>query len=106
MSTLHHLLSNTVIQPHFGDASLAWYPNLTQAIKLQAIENKYTIFCLQVGNRSQIGANEFMQINWLPINERFSLCMCTAVFKFSNNNCQAMFSTPAPQQQQQQQQQQ
>ena len=54
-------------------------------------------FCLQLGNRSHIGATEFKQINWLPISERFSQCVCSTIFKFFNNNCPAymneMFST-------------
>ena len=46
---------------------------------------------------SHIGATEFKQINWLPINERFSQCVCSTMFKFFKNNCPAyvdeMFST-------------
>ena len=98
-SSLRRLLCNALVQPHFDYACSAWYPNLTQNLskKLQTTQNKCIRFCLQLGNRSHIGATEFKQINWLPINERFSQCVCSTIFKFFNNNCPAymneMFST-------------
>ena len=66
-------------------------PKLTQNLrnKLQTTQNKCIRFCLQLGNRSHIGATEFKQINWLPINERFSQCVCSTIFKFFKNNCPA-----------------
>jgi len=98
-SSLRRLLCNALVQPHFDYACSAWYPNLTQSLskKLQTTQNKCIRFCLQLGNRSHIGTTEFKQINWLPINERFSQCVCSTIFKFFNNNCPAymkeMFST-------------
>ena len=98
-SSLRRLLCNALVQPHFDYACSAWYPNLTQSLskKLQITQNKCIRFCLQLGNRSHIGTTEFKQINWLPINERFSQCVCSTIFKFFNNNCPAymkeMFST-------------
>ena len=84
-SSLRRLLCNALVQPHFDYACSAWYPNLTQNLrkKLQTIRNKCIRFCQQLGNRSYIGATEFKQINWLPINERFSQCVCSTIFKFS-----------------------
>ena len=65
--------------------------------KLQTTQNKCIKFCLQLENRFHIGATEFKQINWLPINERFSQCVGSTIFKFVKNNCPAyvdeMFST-------------
>ena len=99
-ASLRRLLCNALVQPHFDYACSAWYPNLTQNLrkKLQTTQNKCIRFCLQLGNRSHIGATEFKQINWLPIiNERFSQCVCSTIFKFFKNNCPAymdeMFST-------------
>ena len=98
-SSLLHLWCNALVHPHFDYACSAWYPNLTQNLrkKLQTTQNKCIRFCLQLGNRSHIGATEFKQINWLPINERFSQCVCSTIFKFFKNNCPAyvdeMFST-------------
>ena len=83
-----------MIQPHFDYACSAWYPNLTQNLskKLQTTQNKWIRFCLQLGNRSHIGASEFKQINWFPINERFRQCVCSTIFKFFNNGCPAYMS--------------
>ncbi len=88
-SSLRRLLCNALVQPHFDYACSAWYPNLTQNLskKLQITQNKCIRFCLLLHNRAHIGANEFKQINWLPIKERFSQCVCSTVFKFFNNNC-------------------
>ena len=98
-SSLRRLLCNALIQPHFDYACSAWYPNLTQKLskKLQTTQNKCIRFCLQLGNRSHIGAREFKQIDWLPVKERFNQCVCSTVFKFVNKTCpvymKEMFST-------------
>ena len=98
-SSLRRFLGNALVPPHFDYACSAWYPNLTQNLrkKLQTTQNKCIRFCLQLGNRSHIGAIEFKQINWLPIHERFGQCVCSTIFKFFKNNCPAyvdeMFST-------------
>ena len=86
-SSLRRLLCYALVQPHFDYACSAWYPNLTQNLrkKLKTTQNKCIRFCLQLGNRSHIGATGFKQINWLSI------------LKFFKNNCPAyvdeMFST-------------
>ena len=84
---LRRLLCNALIQPHFDYACSAWYPNLNTKLanKLQTTQNKCVRFCLQLGNRSHIGANEFEQINWLPVKERFIQCVCATVFKYLHN---------------------
>ena len=45
-------------------------------------QNKCIRFCLNLGNRSHIGANEFEAINWLPTKERFEQCVCVGIFNF------------------------
>ena len=77
-SSLHRLLCNALIQPH---------PNLNKKLstKLQTSQNKCIRFCLQLGNRSHIGASEFEQINWLPVKERFVQCVSAIVFKYIHN---------------------
>ena len=84
---LRRLLCNALIQPHFDYACSAWYPNLNQKLtkKLQTSQNKCIRFCLQLGNRSHIGASEFVKINWLPVKERFHQCVCSMVFKYFHN---------------------
>ena len=91
---LRRLLCNALIQPHFDFACSAWYPNLNQKLseKLQTAQNKCIRYCLQLGNRSHIGANEFEKINWLPVKERFSQCVCSIVFKYIHNLCPAYMS--------------
>ena len=67
----------------------AWYPNLNKKFKskLQTIQNKCIGFCLQLDSRSHIGINEFEQINWLPVSERFNQFICSNAFKFFSENC-------------------
>ena len=69
---LKRLLHNDIIQPHFGYACSAWYPNLNKKFKgkLQAIQNKCIRLCFLPDNRSQIG-KEIEQINWLCVSGRF-----------------------------------
>ena len=70
---LRRLLCNSLIQPHFDYACSAWYPNLNKRLKskLQILQNKCIRFGLNLNNRAHIGRNEFEQINWLPVNDRF-----------------------------------
>ena len=85
---LRRLLCNALIQPHFDFACSVWLPNLNKNIKnkLQTAQNKCIRFCLQLGNRSHIGVNEFEKINWLNIDDRFEQCVSANIFKFFNNN--------------------
>ena len=68
---LRRLLCNALIQPHFDFACNAWFPSLNQNLKnkLQTGQNKCIRFCLQLGNRTHIGVDEFKQINWLNVEE-------------------------------------
>ena len=81
---LRRLLCNALIQPHFDFACTSWFPNLNQNFKnkLQTTQNKCIRFCLQLGNRTHIGLDEFIEINWLNIEERFVQCVNSNVFKF------------------------
>ena len=83
-STLRRLLCNALIQPHFDYASTAWYPNLNKRLTkgIQIAQNKCIRFCLGLENRTHIGVDEFVSINWLPTKQRFEQCVCVSVFKF------------------------
>ena len=83
-ASLKRLLCNALIQPHFDFACAAWYPCLNKNFKnkIQVAQNKCIRFCLNLGNRSHIGANEFEAINWLPTKERFEQCVCVGIFNF------------------------
>ena len=85
------MLCNALIQPHFDYACSVWYPNLTKKVKskLQVLQNKCIRFCLQMGNRTHIGYNEFEKINWLSVEDRFEQCLCTNTHKFFTDKCPA-----------------
>ena len=40
---------------------------------------------MNLNNRAHIGQNEFEQINWLPVNERFEQIINSISFKFCIN---------------------
>ena len=81
------MLCNALMQPHFDYACSAWYPNLNRKLtkKIQIAQNKCIRFCLNMGNRTHIGIEEFKKINWLPTRERFEQCVCVGAYKFFNN---------------------
>ena len=86
--SLRRLLCNALIQQHFDYAISAWYPNLPKTFlsKLQICQNKCIRFCLKMDKRSHIGTNEFREISWLPVRNRFEQCVSTHVFKQQNNS--------------------
>ena len=81
---LRLLLCNALIQPHFDDASQAWYPNLprTFLIKFQRAQNKCIRFCLNLDNRAHLDKKEFKYINWLPVKERVHQRTLVTAFNF------------------------
>jgi len=80
-------LCNALIQPHFDYSCTSWYPNLNKNLKnkLQTAQNKCIRFCLFLPSRSHLGADEFKEISWLNIEDRFKQIVCTNVYKFFNN---------------------
>ena len=81
--SLKRLLCNALIQPHFDFACLAWYTKKMKK-KVQTCQNKCIRFCLNMGYRDHIGAQEFKKINWLPTKERFEQCLLVSIYKFFN----------------------
>ena len=81
---LRRMLCNALIQPHFDYACSAWYNNLNKNLttKLQIAQNKCIRFCLGLDNRTHIGVNEFKNINWLPVRNRYEQCVSVSAFKF------------------------
>ena len=45
--------------------------------KLQAVQNKYVRFCLELSSCSHISATHFQEINWLPVEHRAESCIAT-----------------------------
>ena len=86
---LRRLLCNTLIQPHFNYACVAWYPNSNKKykIKLQVLQGKYICFCLQMDNRQHIKTERFYKINWLPLEQRFKQCLSASILKFLSEMC-------------------
>ena len=62
---LRRMLCNALIQPHFGYAYPAWYPNLNEKTKkkIQIMQNKYIRFCLKLDKMHHISEEEFKSIN-------------------------------------------
>ena len=72
---LSRLLCNALIQPLFDYACTAWFPNLSEKLRLrlQATQNKCIRFCLQLDEMSRICVNEFLELNWLNVHTYFTL---------------------------------
>ena len=78
------MLCNTLIQPHFGFACSAWYPNLTKGLKNKFSQNKCIRFCLFLGNREGIRYKHLAKMNWLPVAERVYQFIASSVYNFFN----------------------
>ena len=83
-----------LIQPLFDYACTAWFPNLSKKLRLrlQAMQNKCIRFCLQLDNMSRICVNEFLELNWLDVNDRCLQFIVSDIFKFYNNQCPDYFN--------------
>ena len=93
-TTLRRLLCNALIQPLFGYACTAWFPNLSKKVRLrlQATQNKCIRFCLQLDKMSRICVNEFLELNWLNVHDRYLKFIVSDIFKFYNNQCPNYFN--------------
>ena len=91
---LHRLLCNALIQPLFDYACTAWFPNLSKKLRLrlQATQNKCIRFCLQLDKMSRICVNEFLELNWLNVHDRYLQFIVSDIFKFYNNQCPDYFN--------------
>ena len=90
---LHRLLCNALMQPLFDYGCTAWFPNLSKKLRLrlQAMQNKFIRFCLQLDKRSGIGVNEFLELNWLNVHDRYLQFIVSDISKFYNNQCPDYF---------------
>ena len=86
---LRRLLCNSLIQPNFDYACLTWYPSLNKKLqqRLQTAQNKCIRFCLQLSSRTHIDSSHFKKLNWLSVQDRFSLMSATCTHKFVYSNC-------------------
>ena len=85
---IRRLLCNSLIQPHYDFACNSWYPLLTKNLKnrLQVSQNKCIRFCLNLNNRTSIDKTKFIEINWLPVENRYEQCIGTLIYKYFHNN--------------------
>ena len=74
-------------------ACTAWFSNLSKRLRLylQASQNKYIKFCLQLDKRSKICLKEFLQLNQLNLHDRYLQLIVSNIFKFQNNQCPDYF---------------
>ena len=83
-----------MIQPFFDYACSAWYPNLRKDLqkRRQVSQNNCVRFCLQLDKKTWIGVAEFKEINGLNINDRFSQCILSSIYKFFNSESPEHFN--------------
>ncbi|XP_053400521.1 uncharacterized protein LOC128557298 [Mercenaria mercenaria] len=83
--TMHtrKLLVMSLVQCHFDYACSFWYPGLSQNLKnrLQTTQNKLFRFVLNLDNRSHIGPEQFVYLDWLPVSKRVDQIILCHVHK-------------------------
>ena len=88
---LSRLLYNALIQRHFDYALPAWYSNLVTSSrkwkKIQIMQIKCIRYCLQLDKTTHISKNEFENLKWLPVNDRFNQSINLIIFKYFTNRC-------------------
>ena len=91
---LHWILCNVLIEPLFDYAYTGWFQNLSKKLRLrlQAMQNKCIRFCLQLDKMSRILVNEFLELNWLNVNDIYLQFIVFDIFKFYNNQCPDYFN--------------
>ena len=91
---LRRLLSKAMIQSFFDSACPAWYSSLRKDLqkKLQVSQINCVRFCLQLDKKTWVGVAEFKEINWLNINDRFSQCVLSSIYKFFNSESPEYFN--------------
>ena len=82
---LRWLLCNALIQPLFTFSCTNWFLNISKRLKLrlQVSQNKCIRFCLQL---DKIRVKEFLQLNWLNVNDVYLQFIVSDIFKFQRIN--------------------
>ena len=86
---LRRLLCNALIQPHYDYACPAWYPPLNKRLskKIQTSQNKCIRYCMNLDNRTDVGIDEFIKINWLTTKERVCTMHMRHYFQILQKKC-------------------
>ena len=89
---LRRLLCNALIQPLFGYACTAWFPNLSKKLRLrlQATQKKCIKFCLQLDKMTMICVNEFLVGSMFMIDTYNSLFLIFLNFTIVNFSALSM----------------
>ena len=84
---LHRLLCNALIQPYCHYAWTDLFPNLSKKLRLrlQVMQNKCIWFCLQLDRMSRICVKEFLELNWLNVQDRYLQFIVSNILKFCSN---------------------
>ena len=95
--TPHHLcrlLHKTLIKSLFDYVCTAWFANLSKKLRLrlQATQNKYISFCLQLDKISSICVKEFLELNWFNVHDIYLQFIASDILKFYSNQCPEYFS--------------
>ena len=56
------------------------------------MQKKCMRFCLQLEKMSRICVNEFLELNWLNVHDRYLQFIFSDIFKFYNNQCADYFN--------------
>ena len=56
------------------------------------MQNKCIRFCLQLDKMSRILVNEFLELNWLNVNDIYLQFIVFDIFKFYSNQCPDYFN--------------
>ena len=59
--------------------------------RLQFSQNNCVSFCLQLDKKTWVGVAEFKEINWLNVNDRFSQCVLSSIYKLCNSESPEYF---------------
>ena len=62
------------------------------AKRLQVSQNNCISFFSQLEKKTRIGVDEFKEINWVNINDRFSKCLFSSIYKFFNSESPEYFN--------------
>ena len=82
------LIASSLIQCHFDNGCTFWFSALSCELKskLQTSQNKLTRFVMGKHNRSHVGATEFKEINWLPVEHRVAQIKLNSVYRIVNGS--------------------
>ena len=91
---LRRLLCNALTQSLFDYACTVWFLNLSKKLRLrlQATQNKNITFSKQLDKMSRICVNEFLELNWLDINDRNLQFIVSNISSFYINQCPDYFN--------------